>query len=120
MFASSIKSDTEKIFLQTTGLSDAKYAIINDSYKQIISIINLSEIQNWSEIKKTSKWVNATFQEQTDNRNTSHPSFNFITNNKEDLLNFISKPVDTNNKTIEFADGEKKLPIIDFIIEFLA
>ena len=70
LFVSSIKNDTEKIFLQTTGLSDAKYAITNDSYKQIIGIINFSDIQIWSEIKMTSKWVNANFQEQRDNRNT--------------------------------------------------
>ena len=71
-------------------------------------------------LKKTSKWVNATFQEQTDNRNTSHPTFNFTANNNEDLLNFTLKLVDTENKLIKFEDGEKKFPIIDFIIEFLA
>ena len=83
----------------------------------MIGVINLNEIQNWSEIKKISRWVNVTFEEQTDNRNTSHPSFNFTTNNKEDLLNFT---LNTDNKLIEFANGEKKFPITDFIIEFLA
>ena len=62
LFASSIKNNTEKIFLQTAGLSVAKYALINDKYKQIIGVINLNEINNWSEIKKTSRWVNSTFQ----------------------------------------------------------
>ena len=83
----------------------------------MIGVINLNEIQNWSETKKISRWVNVTFEEQTDNRNTSHPSFNFTTNNKEDLLNFT---LNTDNKLIEFANGEKKFPITDFIIEFLA
>ena len=50
----------------------------------------------------------------------SHPSFNFITNNKEDLLNFTLKLVDSHSKTIEFANGEKKFLITDFIIESLA
>ena len=86
----------------------------------MIGVINLNEIQNWSEIKKTSKWVNVTFQEQTDNTNTSHPSFNFTRNNKDDLLNFTLKLVDTDNKLIEFAGGKHKFPIIDFIIQFLA
>ena len=49
---STIINNTEKIFLQTAGLSGAKYALINDKYKQIIGIINLNETQNWSEIKK--------------------------------------------------------------------
>ena len=52
LFASSVKNNTEKVFLQTAVLSRAKYALINDKYKQIIGVINLSEIQNWSEIKK--------------------------------------------------------------------
>ena len=64
--------------------------------------------------------VNVTFQEQTDNRDTSDPSFNFATNNKGNLLNFTLKLVDTDNKPTEFADGEKIFPITDFIIEFLA
>ena len=120
LFASSIKNNTEKIFLQTAGLSSAKYPLINGKYKQMIGVINLNEIRNWSEIKKTSRWVNVTFQEQTDNRDTSHPSFNFTTNNTGNLLNFTSKLVDTDNKPAEFADGEKIFPITDFIIEFLA
>ena len=119
LFASSIKNNTEKIFLQAAGLTAAKYALINDKYKQIMGVSNLNKIQNWSKIKTESRWVNVTFQEQTDNRSTSHPSFNFTANNIK-LLNFTLKLVDTENKTIEFADGENKFPITDFIIEFLA
>ena len=52
LFASSIKSNNEKIFLQTVGISDAKYALINEKYKQTIGVINLDEIKNWTEIKK--------------------------------------------------------------------
>ena len=33
LFASSIKNDTVKIFLQTSGLSNGKYALINNKYK---------------------------------------------------------------------------------------
>ena len=51
LFASSIKNNTEKIFLQTAGLSGAKYALINEKYKQITGVINLNEIQNWPEIR---------------------------------------------------------------------
>ena len=119
LFTSSVKNDTEKIFLQTTGLTGAKYALINDKYKQVIGVIKLNEIENWSEIKNSSRWENFTFQEQKDHRNTSHPSFNFTTNNKDDVLGFHLKLIDTNNNLITFADGVKKIPIIEFIIEFL-
>ena len=33
LIASSVVNDTEKIFLQTTGLKSAKFALLNDDYK---------------------------------------------------------------------------------------
>ena len=113
LFSSSIKSDTKKICLQTTGISDAKYGLINDDFKQAIGVINLNQLDNWKQIKKSSRWVNVNFQSQQDNKNVKH----FF---KGDLLNFTLNLVDTDNKLIEFADGEKKFPILNFMIEFLA
>ena len=86
LIASSVVNDTEKIFLQTTGLKSAKYALLNDEYRQIIGIVNLNQIENWNALKQDSKWVCIIFQEQIENKNTLHPSFSFITNNKEDLV----------------------------------
>ena len=117
--ASSVQIDTEKIFLQATGLKFANYALLNDEYKQIIGIANLKQIENWNALKESSKWVDVTFQEQIENKNTLYPSFSFISNNKKDALGFSLKFVDSNNKIIKFADDEKKFPILEFIIEFL-
>ena len=118
LVASSVVNDTEKIFLQTTGLNSAKYALLNDEYKQIIGIRNLKQIENWDAQKQSSKLVDITFQEQIENKNTLHPSFSFISNNKEDVLGFSLKLVDSNNK-VKFTEGEKKFPILEFIMEFL-
>ena len=106
--------------METTGLTDAKYGLINDDFKQVIGMINLNQIENWNEIKKSSRWINVNFQPKRDNKNVSHFSYNFITNNKDDLLNFKLKLVNTDNKLIEFAQGEKKIPKLNFMIEFLA
>ena len=119
LLASSRVNDTEKIFLQKTGLKSAKYALLNEEYKQIIGIANLNQIKNWEILKTSSKWVDITFQEQKDNKNTLHPSFRFISNNKDDALNFSLKLVDSNDKTVKFTENEKKYPILEFIIEFL-
>ena len=116
---SSVGNDTEKIFLQTTGLKSAKYALLNDEYKQIIRIANLNQIENWDMLKEGSKWVDITFQEQIADKNTLHLSFSFISNNKGDVLNFSLKLVDSNNKIIKIVDGERKFSILEFIIEFL-
>ena len=118
LIAIRIVNDTEKVFLQTTGFTSAKYALLNDQYKQIIGIANLKQIENWDALRENSKWVDMTFQEQIENKNTLHPSFSFISNNKEDVLGYSLKLVDCNNKIIKFPEGEKKFPIIEFIIEF--
>ena len=47
-------------------------------------------------------------------------SNNFVTKNSSDILDFGIKLVDDKNKDIEFADGKKKFPIVNFLIEFLA
>ena len=120
LFASSIKNNTEKIFLSTNGLTDAKYGLINDKLQQLIGIINLNEIEKWEEIKKSSRWVNGSFQTQTENRQPKHIAYNFQTKNRGDVLAFTLQLVDSDNKKIEFVDGEKKFPILNFMIEFLA
>ena len=57
LIASSAFNYTEKISLQTTGLKSAKYALLNDEYKQIIGIANLKQIENWDALKDSSTWV---------------------------------------------------------------
>ena len=91
LIASSVQNDTGKIFLRMTGLKSAKYAVLNDEYKQIIGIVNLKQTENWDTIKQSSKWVDVTFQEQIENKNTHNPSFSFISRNKDDVLNFSLK-----------------------------
>ena len=55
LITNSVVNNTEKIFLQTTGLKSAKYALLNDEYKQIIGIANLKQIENWVALKESSK-----------------------------------------------------------------
>ena len=45
LFSSGITNDTEKIFLVTNGLADAKYGRINGTMYQVIAVINLNEIE---------------------------------------------------------------------------
>ena len=81
IFSSSIKNNA-KIFLVTNGLSNAKYSLINGELFQTVGVINLSEIENWEKIKK-SRWVNANFQSQTNNRSAKHFSYNFLREKQE-------------------------------------
>ena len=56
LFLSRIQHKTDKIFVVTTGIPDAKYLLINNSY-QIIDVVNLNKIKKWDEIKNSSCWV---------------------------------------------------------------
>ena len=51
LFSSAIKNDTEKIFVTTSRLIDAKYGLINGKLYQTIGVINLNKIKNWNKIK---------------------------------------------------------------------
>ena len=69
--------------------------------------MNLKQTENWDALKEIPKWVDITFQEQIDNANALHPSF--VSNNKEDVLSFSLKLVESNNKIIKFTKGEKNV-----------
>ena len=118
-FSSSIKNNTEKIFSVTNGLSGAKYSLINGELFQTVGVINLSEIENWQKMKKSSWWVNVNFQSQTNNRSSKHFSYNFSTRKIGDVLNFTLTLIDDKNKIIKFEKNEKKFPVLSFLIEFI-
>ena len=120
LFSGPVINNTEKIFLQTTSISDAKYGLVNDDFKQVIDMINLKEIEKWDEIITSSRWENTNFQSQKEDRQVKHFAYNFTTNNKGDLLNSMLKLVDADTEIIKFIEGGKKFPIIKFLMEFLA
>ena len=47
LFSSSIKTDTEKIFVTILGLLGTKYSLVNGKLYQTVGVINLNQIENW-------------------------------------------------------------------------
>ena len=82
------KKKRKKYLLTVAGLMDAKYGLINGKLYQTIGVINLKEIKNWNKIKKSLQQVNVNFQALGDNRDVKHLSYNFITKNTGDVLNY--------------------------------
>ena len=62
LFLSAIRNDRDNIFITVGRLVDAKYSITNGKIYQTIGMINLSEIENWDKMEKSSPWVNVEFQ----------------------------------------------------------
>ena len=52
-FLSAIKNEAEKMFVAVGVLMDVKYSLINGKLYKTIGVINLNEIKNWNEIKKS-------------------------------------------------------------------
>ena len=72
LFSSAIENDTEKIFVITSGLMDAKYNLIKGKLYQTIGIVNLKEMLNWNKIKKSLRWLNVNVQAHGNNKDAKH------------------------------------------------
>ena len=88
LFSSSIKEDTKTIFITSNGLNDAKDLLINGKVFQGISIIYISEIENWDKIKNESYWTNVVLTDSTYPIAAKHFAFGFETTDLHNLLNF--------------------------------
>ena len=63
LFSSSIKNDTQVIFLLCDGLKDAKEAFVNWKLYKTLGVVYLNEIKNWDLIKGHSKRANVLFSD---------------------------------------------------------
>ena len=77
LFSSIIKGDTNTIFIATNDLIDAQHIFVNGKFIQAIGAIYTCEIENWSELKKQSHWVNVKLTDATIPIAAKHFAFGF-------------------------------------------
>ena len=119
LFSSSIKKDTNVIFITTNGLNDAKNILINGKLYQGIGIIFTSEIDSWEKIKTKSHWTNVLLTDSIYPIATKHFAFGFETRNLHNLLNFEFSLLDEEGIFIQFKTGEDKIPALNFTIQII-
>ena len=107
LFPTSVKNDTEQIFISCRDLNYVKKALINSKIYGLIGITDLKKINDWEEIKGRSLWINVTFEEQKEINNNKHVCFPFMIRTLSYLLNFSINLVNDNIKQIVFEDNEK-------------
>ena len=117
LFPATITNDTRQVFITEKELNRMKKSILNGKMYDLIAIIDLDKIPNWTEIKGQSIWVNVSFKDQKERNNTNHLCFPFLTRSFNDLPSFSIYLQDGVNKKIEFNTGEKKISILNFQIE---
>ena len=91
-----------------------KKAILNGKIYDLIAIIDLNKISNWTEIKGQSIWVSVFFKDQKEINNNSHLCFPFVTRSFNNLTSFRTYLQEDQNKEIEFNVGERKISILNF------
>ena len=119
LFSSAIKGNTKTIFLVANELVDAKYILINSKFFQAIAAIYTSEIENWSQIKKQSHWVNVKLTDAIIPIAAKHFAFGFETQDFNNLLNFEYSLISNKGELIEFEDGETKIPALNFATQII-
>ena len=119
LFSAGIKSDTQNIFLICHNLNSAKKALINGKLYSLLGIVNLSEINNWSEVQGKSIYVSVKFDDIAHIESATHFAFKFETSFPTEILEFKVELLDDKAKQIEFKDGENKVPAIDLQIDIL-
>ena len=119
LFSSSIKKDTNVIFITTNGLNDAKEILINSKIFQGIGVIYISEIENWDKIKNESHKTNVILTDTIYPVAAKHFAFGFETTDLHNLLNFEYSLINDQGKLLEFKQGEDKIPALNFTIQVI-
>lgn len=92
---------------------------INGKTQKTLDVIILDQLKNWDKIKGVSDWVNVLLTNYKQPQNTDHFAFGFKTKNPKDIANFNFLLLDGDANLINFVDGEKKVPVLNFKTETL-
>ena len=83
----------------------------------IFGVINLGEETNFDLVKNSSKWINIIFKES--NREAKQFRFEVVSNSLQDILSFSYSMLDSKGNLLTFPTDEKKLPVLNFIIQVI-
>ena len=106
------------IFVTCDRLSNVNTALINKNLRETLGVCYLHEIKDWNIIKGQWKRSQAKFTDSEELTYSSHIAFAFTTKNVSDLLNFSITLLNSSGN-ITFPKTEKKIPIVNFIIQII-
>ena len=119
LFSSNIENGAGVIFVTCDGLSNVNIILINKNLRDTLGVCYLHKIKDWDIIKGQSKRSQAKFTDSEELTHSSHIAFAFTTKNFSDLLNFSITLLDSSGNNIKFPKTEKKIPIVNFIIQII-
>ena len=119
LFSSNIENETNVIFVTCDGLSNVNTALINGKLRDMLGVCYLHEIKDWDIIKGQLKRSQSKLTDSEVLTHSSHIAFAFTTKNFSDLLNFSVTLVDSSGNNIRFPKTDKRIPIVNFIIQII-
>ena len=117
LFPATVTNNTSQIFVLSKQLNGVKKSVLNYKAFDILAVIDLNKINNWTDVKGQSIWTNAPFKDHKEINNNSHLCIPFVTRSFSDLTSFNIFLQDDSNKKIDFKLGEKKISIFNFQID---
>ena len=120
LFSSNIENETDVIFVTCVGLSNVNSTLINKNLRDTLCVCYLHEIKDWNIIKDQSKRSQAKFTDSEELTHSSHIAFAFTTKDFSDLLNFSITLLDSSGNNINFPKTEKKIRVVNFIIQIIS
>ena len=114
-----IKENKNAIFITTNGLNDAKHILISGKLFQGIGTIYISEIENWDKIENKSHWTNVILTDTAIPIAAKHFAFAFEKSDLHNVLNSEYSLLNDKGELLKFADGEDKIPALNFSIQIV-
>ena len=100
-------------------MNDTKQILVKRKLYQGTGVIFITEIENRDKIKNTSYWTNVVLTDSAFPTEANHFAFAFETTDLNSLLNFEFSLITHKGELLKFADGEDKIPAINFTMEII-
>lgn len=120
LLSAAFTNESDVIHVTCSGLTDAKYSLINRQLVKTLGQINIAEIKNYKAAKDQNKWINVNL---TDSHllpyASKHYSYPFATNNLRNILDFNITFLNKKGELLTWRSNENKVPSISFTIDIL-
>ena len=81
-------------------------------------LTELVQFENWNKIKNESHWTNVILIDSAFPIAAKHFAFGSETTDFHNLINFEYSLINDQGKLLEFKQGEDKIPVLNFTIQF--
>ena len=108
LFPATVTNDTNQIFITAKKLIGVKKSILNYKAYNLLAVIDLSKIKNWTDVKGQSIWTSVALKDHREINNNSYLCFPFATRSFSDLKSFSIFLQDDQNKKLILHLEKKK------------